>query len=95
MDILTVPLREREKQEQSGELAEGDDEWFRPTGSGRETLRQRLAQAVTVDTSIDTTSGTEHTKWVGTEPFSGGIASFASNKEEGIRKVKRYTDKPN
>lgn len=42
-DTLLVPLRKKEEQEQPGELAEGDDQCFKPTGSGMEKLGQCLA----------------------------------------------------
>lgn len=60
-DILPVTLRESEEQTQPGELAEGDDDWFKPIGRGRETLVQRFARMIAEGTSIDTTAGVKHT----------------------------------
>lgn len=59
---------------------------------GREILEQRLAWMVAIGTAINTTAGTLHTEWVKSETFSGGIAPFASDKEEGAMEVKKHTD---
>lgn len=93
-DILQVTLREDEKQAQPGELADEDDEWFRPAGRGRAILGQRLVRTVAEGTTPDTSSGTENTEWVEPEPFYGSIATFASDREEGVMEAKRHTNKP-
>lgn len=45
-EILPVTLHEDEEQAQLEELTEGDDDWFKPIGSGRETLGQKPARTV-------------------------------------------------
>lgn len=68
-DILSVPLCVGEEQAQHGELAEGDDDWFKPIGRGRETLEQRLTQTIPEGTIIETTAGTEHIEWIEPNTF--------------------------
>lgn len=43
-------------------------------------------------TGINTTVGTKYTEWVELETFSGGIALFAGDKEEGVLEAKRHID---
>lgn len=91
-DILPVTLREGEKQTQSGELADGDENWFKFRGRERVRLGQQLAGTVAEGIGIHTTAGTEYTEWGESETFSGSIATFASDKEERVMEAKRHTD---
>lgn len=93
-DILSVPIREGKDQANLGELAEGDDKWFKLMSRGRETLWQRLARMLAECTRIDSTTATEYTEWVELEAFSGSIAPFAGDKEEGAKEAKSYTNEP-
>lgn len=43
-------------------------------------------------TGIDTTSGTDHIRWVEPKTFPGGIASLGNDKEEGAFDPKNHTD---
>lgn len=62
-DILPVMLREGEEQLQPVELADGDNNWFKPKGIGeKEVLGQGLTRTVAEDRGIDTTTATEHTE---------------------------------
>lgn len=91
-DILPVTLREGEEQAQLEELGDGDDDWFRPTSRGRETLGQRLTRTVTEGTSINIAVDTEFTSLVESETFPVDIAPFAGDKEEGAMEAKKHTD---
>lgn len=91
-DILPITIRDGAEQAQTGEFTECDDDWFRPIGRGRETLRQRLIQALPEGTILVTAAGTEHTEWVELETFPESVAPFASNKEDEAKKARRHTN---
>lgn len=87
-------MHECEEQAQPRELTEGDNDSFRPVGGGRKILGQWLALTIIESISIGTTAGTERTEWVEPEAFSGSIAHFANNKEEGTKETKGHSDQP-
>lgn len=64
VDIVPVTMCEGEEQAPLGQLAEGDDNLFKPKGEGRETRWQQLVWMVAKVTVIDTSAGTECTEWV-------------------------------
>lgn len=66
---------------------------FKPTGRGRETSGQRLAQTVAEVTDINNTTGTDHTKWEEPETFPRYIAPFAGDKKDGAMDAKKHTDR--
>lgn len=87
-------MREEKEQAQLGELAARDDDWFKPIGRERETLGQWLARTIAEGTSINITIGTEHTKGVEPETFSGIIAHFTGDKKQATEEVNKYSDGP-
>lgn len=93
-NILSVTVHEREDRTQPGEVADGDNDWLKLIGRGKETLGQRYAPAVAKGTSINTTAVTEHTEWVESATFPGKIATFAGDKEEGAENVRRSSEDP-
>lgn len=91
-DIIPVTPCHGEEQVQSGELAAGDEYWFKLIGRGRETLGQQLTRTMAEATSIDKTASTEHTEWMELETFPGCITPFAGNKEKGAEEVKMHSE---
>lgn len=89
-----MTFREGEEQAQPGELPEGNDDWFKPIGRRRVTLRQNLVRTIAEGISIDIPSGMEHTNWVESETFHGGIASFAGAKVDEAEEERRHMDGP-
>lgn len=83
MNTLPITLPKGKDQAKPEEIVNGDDNSFMPIGRGRETLGQRLGRTVVEGTGIDTSAGTDHTKWVETETFPGSIAPFTGNQVEG------------
>lgn len=91
-DILQDKLLEREEQAQSREVADGDDDQFRPIGRRGEMIGHRLAIMVSEGTEIDTTAETERTEWVNWETFPGNIATFAADKKKSAEQARKHTD---
>lgn len=48
-----------------------------------------MARKIAEGTSINPTSGRQHTEWVELETFSGTVALFASGKEDGAKEAKQ------
>lgn len=65
-----------------------------PIGRGRETLGQRLVRTIAEVTTIETTSGTEHTELLKPETFPKGIFSLTGNMENEAGEASRHVDGP-
>lgn len=81
-DIVSITLKEGDKQLQADDQLEGDDEWSRPSGRKLRTLRQRIAALVVEGTDIGVDTRFKITTWVTGKRFPSKVSVLSSGDDK-------------